>query len=139
MHSVKAITLAIALTSLSSTAFAAPLMYVPTNPSFGGSPLNASTLLSTAAISRPKEKTEDTTVSASQQIANQIQSTVLAQVSSSISAQIYGEGAADSGSFDLGNGASIVFNTVGNNVVLVISGTDGSTTQLTLPKSTISF
>jgi curli production assembly/transport component CsgF len=139
MRYTKSFMLITMIAGVSSSAFATPIIYSPTNPSFGGSPMNASALLSSAQVSRPKEATADDTLSASQQIANQIQSSVLAQVSTSIASQIYGDNAQDSGSFNLGDGASIVFNTVGNDVVLVIHGADGTNTQLILPKSTITF
>jgi curli production assembly/transport component CsgF len=125
---------------LASAAFASSMVYTPVNPTFGGSPLNASQLLSEASINRPKDKASEAANAAptsAQQIASQIQGSVLAQISSAIAAQIYGPGAQNSGSFDLGAGASIVFNTVGGNIQLTVNDGKGGVTQLNIPKPTI--
>jgi curli production assembly/transport component CsgF len=127
---------AIAALCLAESAFAAPLVYTPVNPSFGGNPNNIATLQLGSRQQSNKEKqpvSSATIESAADQIASQIQNSVLARLSSQIAENIYGDNAQPSGTADLGGGNSISWSTTGSIITVLIVGGDGSSTTLELP------
>lgn len=81
---------------LCQTAQASEMVYTPVNPSFGGNPMNGSTLLATAnAINThtdPKLVTNAATAALTplQQFNNTLQQYVLSRISSSVSGSLFG-------------------------------------------------
>ncbi|TPG53787.1 curli assembly protein CsgF [Roseomonas nepalensis] len=123
------------------------LVYQPVNPAFGGSPLNGSFILGQASannsryVESPQAKRQRQAQEASglnsndpaAQFQRQITSSLLSQIASTVSQQILGENARDSGQFSVG-GTSVVFNRVGGQIVIDINeGSTGGRTQVTLP------
>lgn len=127
---------ALALVALASTssAGASGLIYVPTNPSFGGSPFNSSHLL---GIANANDKYVDPASAASsdpaKQFVEQLQSRLLSTVASQIADKIFGANPAESGHFTFGDQV-IDFVRGAESVTLTIlnTGTNAKTT-ITLP------
>ena len=122
----RSFTLSLAALLLSSTtAFASPLNYTPVNPSFGGSPLNGSYLLSMAqAQNHFKERqTPASTQSPEDALGDQITSSIRSQVSARIAQDIHNADPTDpdsqNGYYTVGN-SSIEWHIVGSEVVITI-------------------
>ncbi|WP_193177865.1 curli assembly protein CsgF [Oricola nitratireducens] len=118
-----------------SAAQAGELTYQPTNPSFGGDPLNSSHLYQGAEIANTfKDSSLDslfTQPSAADEFASALQSALIGGAASQITDAIFNNGAPSSGTFTL-DGATVTYNTVGGNVIVNIN--DGvSTNTLTIP------
>jgi curli production assembly/transport component CsgF len=110
------------------------LVYVPTNPAFGGSPLNASGFLSTAQVTnKHKEPVADTgngKQSALQQFTDMLERSVLSQLSAAATAGVMGAGGKlHPGSVETGNFRIDIVDAGGG--VLVITTTDKTTGQST--------
>lgn len=115
---------------------ASELTYQPVNPNFGGNPFNYQPLLNSAIEQNHfQEPTTATTRDPLADFERSLQSRLLSRLSSDIADAIFGEDAADQGSFTVGdtiidfiNDGSIV------TVVLTDGATGGSTTiQLPVP------
>jgi len=130
--------LVLLLCVLTGVAHASEMAYTPVNPNFGGSPLNGSFLLGEATANNHfKDHSGDTPpISATQSIVNQITNTVLANVATKISNQVYGENAAQSGTYQVG-GSTISFVHQGQNIVLTVNDGQGGVTTVTIPAPTI--
>lgn len=129
--------------TMAGPACAGTLVYTPTNPSFGGNPLNGSTLLSSAQAQNQHLPSTSSTGSGSstaltqgQIFAQQLTSQLYASLANSITQAIFGANAAPSGTFAFA-GTTITYTNDGTNVHLTIN--DGTTTTtVTLPASAIS-
>lgn len=115
---------------------AGELTYQPTNPSFGGDPLNSSHLYQGAEIANTfKDNSLDslfTQSTAAEDFATALQSTLIAGSASQIANAIFQDGAPSTGMFTLDN-ATVSYETVGSNVVITIN--DGvKSNVLTIPK-----
>ncbi|MFL6675432.1 MAG: curli assembly protein CsgF [Massilia sp.] len=82
---------------LATVACASELVYVPVNPAFGGSPLNASGLLSTAQLTNKHKDPAAIAAAATkqtplQQFTDMLERSVLGQLSSAATAGIMGSG-----------------------------------------------
>jgi curli production assembly/transport component CsgF len=124
-------------------AFAGSLIYTPTNPSFGGSPINGPNLLNlanaqnlplahktnmNAAISRASSSSSSSSsTSASQLFARQLQSQLLSSFANQITQAIFGENAQTSGHYSFGD-TTIDFVHAGSNVEITIFDGTSSTT-----------
>lgn len=120
---------------------AGTLVYTPTNPTFGGNPLNGSTLLSSAQVQNQHQPSSSTASGSSpaltqgQVFAQQLTSQLYASLANSITQAIFGANAAPSGTFSFA-GTTISYTNDGTNVQLTIN--DGSTTTtVTLPANAI--
>jgi curli production assembly/transport component CsgF len=126
------------------SAQAGDLTYVPSNPSFGGNPNNASFLMQGAEGANSFKRKKERVDSIRRELANPyggdpvkefsrtLQSRLLSGLADKIATSIYGENAQNSGTF-LVNGTTVSFNTVGNSINLTVS--DGvSTTNISLPR-----
>lgn len=129
-----------------SAAQAGSLTYQPTNPSFGGSPLNGSWLQSEASSQNEfvrkeqrlnQQKAEQAARDSLQELtpgqifARQLQSQLYGSLANQITSSIFGENAQTSGTFSF-EGTTINFRRVGNNVEISIN--DGqSVTQVVVP------
>ncbi|MDB5558405.1 MAG: hypothetical protein JWQ36_1339 [Enterovirga sp.] len=128
-------------------AAASPLTYQPTNPSFGGSPLNGSWLLqqgtsqniyirekaASAALQQRIEQAQQTATATSpaNNFAAIINARLLAAVADRITNAIFGENAQQSGVFVV-QGTTISFQRIEANVQITVN--DGSTTStVTVP------
>ncbi|UDL94186.1 curli assembly protein CsgF [Lichenihabitans sp. PAMC28606] len=141
-HRCSALAVAAALAVLcASPAKAGSIVYTPTNPQFGGSPLNGNTLLSVAqaqnlpqlAASKKASlaNTSNTTQTAGQIFAQQLTSQLYSSLANQITSAIFGENAQQNGTFAF-QGTTINFNRVGSNVNVSIN--DGTTiTNVTVP------
>jgi curli production assembly/transport component CsgF len=123
------------------SACAGTLVYTPTNPTFGGNPLNGSTLLNSAQVqnqhqpSSTSSSSSNTPLTQGQIFAQQLTSQLYASLANSITQAIFGANAAPSGTFSFA-GTTITYANDGTNVRLTIN--DGSTTTtVTLPANAI--
>jgi curli production assembly/transport component CsgF len=132
----------IAALMMTGSACAGTLVYTPTNPSFGGNPLNGPTLLSAASAQNQHLATNGSSgggnapLTQGQIFAQQLTSQLYASLANSITKAIFGSSATPNGTFTFA-GTTITYTTVGDQVQLTIN--DGSTiTTISLPKTAIS-
>jgi len=119
-----------------SQTIASELVFKPTNPSFGGDSFNSSHLLATAQAQNSHEKPEEP-VDPLANFQRTITSSLLNRVSFQIAEQIFGENAAESGQFQLGD-TLLSFQREGNIVrVTLTDGITGATTTIDVPASGI--
>ncbi len=118
---------------------ASELTYTPVNPSFGGNPSNGSYLLGLASannsrfLTNPATQTPTTGTSAVQQFQSQITSALLSQIASTVSQEIIGPNAKNSGTFNI-NGQIIQFNQAGGQINIGITdAASGAQTQIQIP------
>lgn len=130
-----------AAATMAGPACAGTLVYTPTNPTFGGNPLNGSTLFNSAQVQNQHLPSTSTSGSSStpltqgQIFAQQLTSQLYASLANSITQAIFGANAAPSGTFAFA-GTTITYTNDGTNVHLTIN--DGTTTTtVTLPASAV--
>jgi curli production assembly/transport component CsgF len=115
---------------------AGTLVYTPTNPTFGGSPLNGGTLAAEASAQNHgahASSTGSSSLSTGQMFANQLTSQMYASLANQITQAIFGANAQQSGSYTFG-GTTVAFNHVGGQIQITIN--DGATiTTLSVPAS----
>lgn len=132
---------AVGLLLLYGQAAAGSILYTPTNPQFGGSPLNGNTLLSTAqaqnlpqlAASKKASlaNTAGATLTVGQIFAQQLTSQLYSSLANKITSAIFGQNAQQNGTFSF-EGTTINFDRVGGNIDISIN--DGQTiTNVTVP------
>ncbi len=126
---------------MAGPACAGTLVYTPTNPTFGGNPLNGSTLFNSAQVQNQHQPSTSTSGSSStpltqgQIFAQQLTSQLYASLANSITQAIFGANAAPSGTFSFA-GTTITYTNDGTNVHLTIN--DGTTTTtVTLPATAV--
>ncbi len=137
-HAIRLLFLASATLFLFADICAAgTLIYTPINPSFGGNPLNGSTLLSQAQAQNQFTQSGGGSSPASQPqsqgqiFAQELTSQLYASLANQITTAIFGQNAAQSGTFSFA-GTTINFQHVGGNIQISIN--DGSTiTNVTVP------
>ena len=125
---------------------AGDIVYSPINPAFGGSPLNSSHLLATAAAQRnatasdakkeegsnPGGGTPTTGNSASEQFVRQLQSRLLSALASQVTDAIFGDNPQDQGTVRFGD-TTVSFERTGDSIRLVIDDA-GTTTEIIVPQ-----
>jgi curli production assembly/transport component CsgF len=118
---------------------ATPINYTPVNPNFGGNPANGAFLMQEATANNHfVNNTPATPVpTETQVIANEITNTVLSGIASKIASQVYGEGAQQSGSYNLGNGQNISFVNQNGQITLTITNGQGGISTLVIPDPTL--
>jgi curli production assembly/transport component CsgF len=129
---------AVTLATIATPACAGTLVYTPTNPSFGGNPLNGSTLLGTAQAQNqhlPSTSSGSSggssTLTPGQIFAQQLTSQLYASLANKITTAIFGQNAAQSGTFSF-QGTTITYFNDGTNIHITIN--DGQTsTTVTVP------
>jgi curli production assembly/transport component CsgF len=130
----KACLLAALLMAGAGPAMATELVYVPTNPTFGGSPLNTS-LLSTAQLTNKHKEPvapepASTRQNALQQFTDMLERSILSQLSSAATSGVMGAGGKlHPGSVETGNFRIDIVDAGGG--VLVITTTDKTTGAFT--------
>lgn len=123
------------LIATTANVMASEMRYTPVNPSFGGSPWNASYLSQSATeqrqFSAPLRETNR-----SQDFSRSITNSLLSRVSGKIADAIYGENAQDSGRFVLGD-TVVDFQKSGTDVIINIKdNATGETTTVQVPAGT---
>ncbi|RYE08215.1 MAG: curli assembly protein CsgG [Hyphomicrobiales bacterium] len=144
-HIVLAATLGAFLTAGTAAAMAAPLVYTPINPSFGGNPLNSSHLMGLASAQRTAtafdaKKDGDggtdpgTTPGSSdaELFIRQLQGRLLSALASQVTEAIFGENGAPSGEIVF-DGTIIKFNKTLSAIELEITDETG-TTVISVPR-----
>jgi curli production assembly/transport component CsgF len=125
-----------ALLAVAGPACAGTLVYTPTNPSFGGNPLNGPTLFNNAQVQNQYTHSGglgagSTPLTPGQIFAQQLTSQLYSSLANKITQAIFGENAAPSGTFSF-EGTTITYQTVDGNIEITIS--DGqTTTSVTVP------
>jgi curli production assembly/transport component CsgF len=128
----------VALVALVSSAQAGTIVYTPTNPTFGGNPLNGAYLFNNAQAQnqhQPAAPSTGTGASAAltpgQIFAQQLTSQLYSSLANKITTSIFGENATPNGTFSF-EGTTITYQRVGSNINISIN--DGQTiTNVTVP------
>jgi curli production assembly/transport component CsgF len=137
-HAIRLLFLAsMAVAFFADVCTAGTLIYTPINPSFGGNPLNGPTLLSQAqAQNQFTQQSNSSSAGAQAQspgqiFAQELTSQLYSSLANQITTAIFGQNAAQSGTFSF-QGTTINFQHVGGNIEISIN--DGSTiTNVTVP------
>ncbi len=126
-HRAGAILLALLCGAPALPCAATELVYVPTNPAFGGSPLNGSAFLSAAQMSnKHKDPAANGKQSALQQFTDLLERSVLSQLSAAATSGVMGAGGKlKPGSVETGNFRIDIVDAGGG--VLTITTTDKTT------------
>ena len=125
-----------AVVCLVGAAQAGTLVYTPTNPSFGGNPLNGPTLFNNAQVQNQYNQSNTAgagsgTLTPGQIFAQQLTSQLYSSLANKITQAIFGENAATSGSFSF-EGTTISYQRDGSNIDITIN--DGQTiTHVSVP------
>jgi curli production assembly/transport component CsgF len=116
---------------------AGTLVYTPTNPTFGGNPLNGSYLFNNAQVqnqytqSAASAATSSAPLTPGQVFAQQLTSQLYSSLANKITTAIFGENAQTSGTFSF-EGTTITYQQVGGNINVSIN--DGQTiTNVSVP------
>lgn len=119
--------LALLSACLAAPAPATELVYVPTNPAFGGSPLNGSSFLSAAQMSnRHKDPAATSRQNSLQQFTELLERSVLSQLSAAATSGVMGSGGKlKPGSVETGNFRIDIVDAGGG--ILTITTTDKTT------------
>jgi len=128
----------IAVLAISGPALAGTLVYAPTNPTFGGNPLNGSYLFNNAQVQNQYTQSPGGAAGAGsaaltpgQIFAQQLTSQLYSSLANKITQAIFGENAATSGTFSF-EGTTITYQQVGGNINISIN--DGtSITNVSVP------
>jgi len=125
------------LVMMSGAAYGGTIIYTPTNPTFGGNPLNGPNLLNNAQVQNQHLPSTSTgsgsgaPLTPGQIFAQQLTSQLYSSLANKITSAIFGENAAPSGTFSF-EGTTITYQRVGNNINITIN--DGQTiTTVTVP------
>jgi len=129
-----------AAAGVAASAQAAPLVYQPVNPNFGGSPLNGGFLLSQAAANNYNHLTNPNAPSLTGQstqntadlLRQALISALISQASNLAIQAILGPNGANSGTFSVA-GEIISFTRVNGQIDITITDPNGSQTQVSVP------
>lgn len=139
MGRLMAVLAAAAATTLAAPADASTLVYTPTNPNFGGSPLNGGTLLAQAnAISSyqaPKTAAIDPNSSEAlaAQFVRQLQSRLMSSLAAKVSDSIFGENATDHGEVVFGDQTVTFDRGLDAIEISILNTVTGEITRITVP------
>lgn len=118
--------LALLCSALAAPAAATELVYVPTNPTFGGSPLNGSSFLNAAQMTNKHKEPAGGRQNALQQFTELLERSVLSQLSAAATSGVMGAGGKlKPGSVETGNFRIDIVDAGGG--VLTITTTDKTT------------
>jgi curli production assembly/transport component CsgF len=125
--------------SAASAAAASELLYTPVNPTFGGSPLNSTQLMSEAAAQKPSapvKTSKQTQQSTAQQFIQMLQSQLYASLANSVANAITGQNAQEAGTIKL-NSMQLTWNTANGQTSIVMTDfATGQVTEITVPQYT---
>lgn len=134
---------------MSTAASAGDLVYQPLSPTFGGSPLNSSHILSTANAQKSATASDadddllsgsglgDGNTASSDQAAlfvRQLESRLLSSLASQVTDAIFGDNPQDSGIVQFGDTSVSFERTLDSLQLTIINGLDGSVTEITVPQ-----
>tara|TARA_R110002020_G_C16317621_1_gene774436 strand:+ start:162 stop:581 length:420 start_codon:yes stop_codon:yes gene_type:complete len=134
---------------MSTAASAGDLVYQPLSPTFGGSPLNSSHILSTANAQKSATASDadddllsgsglgDNNTASSDQAAlfvRQLESRLLSSLASQVTDAIFGDNPQDSGTVQFGDTSVSFERTLDSLQLTIINGLDGSVTEITVPQ-----
>ena len=125
----------ISLLSLNSSA--SPIVYQPTNPSFGGNPFNSSHYINLANEQKSFSSARSSIASRDplEDFSRTVQRSLLSRLSQNISDSILGDDAQDSGTFLVGD-TQIFFENDGTNISIDVSDVStGKSTNIVFPVS----
>jgi curli production assembly/transport component CsgF len=110
------------------------LLHTPTNPQFGGSPLNATQLMSEASAQKPSAPVAKTTQqSTAQQFTQMLQSQLYASLANSVASAITGQNKQDAGTIKL-DSMQLTWNTVnGQTNITMTDFSTGQVTEISVP------
>jgi curli production assembly/transport component CsgF len=117
-------------------AAASELVYTPVNPTFGGSPLNSSQLMSEASAQKPSAPVSAaaTQQSTAQQFIQMLQSQLYASLANSVASAITGQNAQLEGTIKL-NSMQLTWNTLaGQTNITMTDFSTGQITQISVPQ-----
>lgn len=115
---------------------ASELVYTPVNPTFGGSPLNSSQLMSEASAQKPSAPVSAaaTQQSTAQQFIQMLQSQLYASLANSVASAITGQNAQLDGTIKL-NSMQLTWNTLaGQTNITMTDFSTGQITQISVPQ-----
>jgi curli production assembly/transport component CsgF len=126
-----------------ASAHAAPLVYTPVNPTFGGNPFNGAYLLGTAAANNYDHLTNPSAIqnltstqqqTTAQELQQALISALISQATNLAIQSILGTNgqAQNSGTFDVA-GEIITFNRVNGQINITLTDPNGSQTQVSVP------
>ena len=128
---------AAALLAITAPAQAGTLVYTPTNPTFGGNPLNGSYLFNSAQAQNQYQPSASAgaggiaSLTPGQIFAQQLTSQLYSSLANKITQAIFGENAQQNGTFSF-EGTTITYQRVGSNINITIN--DGQTiTTVSVP------
>lgn len=118
-------------------AAASEILYTPTNPTFGGNPLNGTYLLGIAQSEKPNPPVpQQTQQSTTQEFLQMLQSQLYASLADSVASAITGQNAQAAGTIKLDN-LQISWDTVGGQKQITMTDfSTGQVTQISLPQVT---
>lgn len=134
---------------ISTTAGAGDLVYQPLSPTFGGSPLNSSHLLSTANAQKSATASDadddlltgsvdsNTNSASNDQAAlfiRQLESRLLSSLASQVTDAIFGDNPQDSGTVKFGDTSVSFQRTLDSLELTIVNALDGSVTEITVPQ-----
>lgn len=122
--------LTVATILLASSAYASSLTYKPTNPAFGGNPLN-STHLQFQANSNNQHQ-NDGQVTTRDSVSDLINRAVTFELANRINDELF-NGTDPTGNFLLGDGTSISYVRNGSTIEVTFIGVDGSSSTFIVP------
>ena len=128
------VTAGILAVCLAADAAASELVYTPTNPTFGGNPLNSSQLTSEASAQKPSAPaTPVTQQSTAQEFMQMLQSQLYATLANSVSNAITGANAQAAGTIKL-DSMQVSWNTIGGQKQITMTDySTGQVTQISVP------
>lgn len=128
-----------ALLAVIGSAQAGTLVYTPTNPTFGGNPLNGSALLGSAQAQNQFTQSGSSgsggvggTPTPGQIFAQQLQSQLYSSLANQITQQIFGSSAATNGTFTFG-GTTITYSKNANGTIDVTINDGQTITHVEIP------
>jgi curli production assembly/transport component CsgF len=131
-----ALLIAIVALTMAGSVSAGSLIYTPTNPAFGGSPLNGSWLLQQGQAQNQFTRSSTPTAaqqSQSQIFAQQLQSQLYASLANQITQAIFGANAQQSGTFTFQNTTVTFAKVNGQTNISIFDGT--TTTNISVPSN----
>lgn len=125
------------VTVYASNAWAAELLYQPTNPSFGGNALNSSHLRGLAETQNQHREERDTSartgLDQSELFVRQLQSRLLSGLAGQVTDSIFGEDAQDSGEIVFGEQTITFDRGLEFITITIFDAATGSTTDVRVP------
>ena len=132
------LTLIVVFLMFASTAFSQDLLYRPTNPAFGGSPLNYSWMLNSAQVQDTTEDPKEAAGSSFNQdpltrFTESLNRQLLSQISRDILNSQFGEGGLTEGSYQIGDFLVDILPSFDGLTITIFDVSSGGETTITIP------